>query len=184
LNTALFDLLAKHEIDAVRVRRVVAALSQSAFDMHGGFGTYKGKFEALLSAHYATAAILHDRALSLAQFTPSRYDAPALRAFAKEKVEICADAALNGSQAKVDLILNDGARLSAHCEYPLGAFENPLSRTQVEQKFRLYAAGLLPEPGIELVIDAVNRLEAFGSVRELMALLRTAPPTRAMAAAE
>jgi 2-methylcitrate dehydratase PrpD len=184
LNTALFDLLAKHEIETARVRRVVIALSQSGFDMHGGFGTYKGKFEALLSAHYAAAAILHDRVLSLAQFTSARYDDPALRTFTKEKVEVRADAALTGSQAKVDLILTDGARLSAHCEHPLGAFENPLSRTQVEQKFRLYARSVLPDARIEDLIDAVNRLEAFGSVRELMALLRAAPRTRAMAAAE
>jgi 2-methylcitrate dehydratase PrpD len=184
LNTALFDLLAKHEIEAARVRRVLIALSQSAFDMHGGFSTYKGKFEALLSAHYAAAAILHDRSLSLAQFTPARYDDPALRSFAEKTVEIHADAALSGSQAKVDLVLTDGARLSAHCEHPLGAFENPLSRTQVEQKFRLYAAGLLPDARIEEVVDAVNRLEVFGSVRELMALLRAAPQASAMAAAE
>jgi 2-methylcitrate dehydratase PrpD len=162
----------------------VVALSQNAFDMHGGFGAYKGKFGALLSAHYAAAAILHDGALSLAQFTPARYDDPALRGFAEEKVEVRADAALTGSQAKVDLVLTDGARLSAHCEHPLGAFENPLSRTQVEQKFRLYAADLLSQAHIEEAIDAVNRLEAFGSVRELMSLLRAGPRTRAMAAAE
>jgi len=184
LNTALFDLLAKHEIETARVRRVVIALSQNAFDMHGGFGTYKGKFEALLSAHYAAAAILHDGVLSLAQFTPARYDDPALRTFAKEQVEIRADAALTASQAKVDLIFTDGARLSVHCEHPLGAFENPLSRTQVEQKFRLYAASVLPDARIEELVDAVNRLETFGSVRKLMALLRAAPQTRAMAAAE
>jgi 2-methylcitrate dehydratase PrpD len=184
LNTALFDLLAKYEIQAGRVRRVVVALSQSAFDMHGGFGTYKGKFEALLSAHYAAAAILHDGALSLAQFAPARYDDPTLRSFAADKVEVRADAALTGSQAKVDVILSDGARLSAQCEHPLGAFENPLSRTQVEQKFRLYAVGVLPDGRVEEVIDAVNRLEDFGSVRALMTLLRAVPPTRAMAAAE
>ena len=184
MNTALFDLLAAHRIEAARVRRVGIALSQNAFDMHGGFGTYKGKFEALLSAHYAAAAILHDGALSLAQFASARYDDPALRSFAKEKVEIRADAALSGSQAKVDVILNDGARLSAYCEHPLGAFENPLSRVQVEQKFRLYATSVLPDARIEEVIDAVNRLESFDSVRELMALLRAAPRTRATAAAE
>jgi aconitate decarboxylase len=184
LNTALFDLLARHEIEAARVRRVIVALSQNAFDMHGGFGTYKGKFEALLSAHYAAAAILHDGALSLAQFTPARYDDPALRSFAKEKVEIRADAAPGGSQAKVDVILSDGASLSAHCEHPLGAFQNPLSRAQVEQKFRLYAASVLPDARIKEIIDAVNRLETFDSARELMALLRAAPRTRAMAAAE
>src|SRR5262252_8594238 len=126
LNTALFDLLARHKIDAARVRRVVIALSQSACDMHGGFATYKGKFEALLSAHYAAAAILHDGALSLAQFAPARYDDPVLRAFAEQNVEIRADAALSGSQVKVDLLLTDGARLAAHCDHPLGAFENPL----------------------------------------------------------
>ena len=81
-----------------------------------------------------------------------------------------------------------GAPLSlvgaAFCEHPLGAFENPLSCAQVEQKFRLYAGGLLPDARIEEVIDAVRRLEAFGSVRELMALLCASPQTRAMAAAE
>jgi len=184
MNTALFDVLAKHEIETGRVQRVMVALSQIAFDMHGGFDAYKGKFEALLSAHYAAAAILHGGALSLAQFTPARYDDPALRSFAEEKVEVRADGALTGSQAKVDLILSDGGRLSAHCEHPLGAFENPLSRTQVEQKFRLYAADLLSQAHTEEAIDAVNRLEAFGSVRELMSLLRAGPRTRAMAAAE
>jgi hypothetical protein len=54
----------------------------------------------------------------------------------------------------------------------------------VEQKFRLYAAGVLPDARIEKVIDMVNRLEAFGSLRELMALLRAARRTGAMAAAE
>jgi 2-methylcitrate dehydratase PrpD len=166
------------------VRRVGIALSQNAFDMHGGFGTYKGKFEALLSAHYAAAAILHDRALTLAQFTPARYDDPALRSFAAEKVDLRADASLAGSQAKVEVVLADGARLSTQCEHPLGAFENPLSRAQVEQKFRLYAADRLADAQIEAVIDAVNRLEDFGSVRKLMTLLRASPPARAIAAAE
>ncbi len=105
-------------------------------------------------------------------------------AFAAEKIEVRADAALSGSQAKVDLILDEGARLSAHCEHPLGAFENPLSRAQVDEKFRLCATGILSPARIDDVIDAVNRLEAFGSVRALMALLGAAPRSRAMAAAE
>jgi hypothetical protein len=54
----------------------------------------------------------------------------------------------------------------------------------VEQKFRLYAGGTLTDARIQEVIGAVNRLEAFASVRELMALLRASAPTRAMAAAE
>jgi 2-methylcitrate dehydratase PrpD len=184
MNTALFDLLATHKIEAAHVRRIAVALSQTAYDMHGGFGAYKGKFEALLSAHYATAAILHDRALGLAQFAPQRYDDPTLRAFAAEKVDVCDDATVSGSQAKVEIVLKDGTRFSARCEHPLGSFENPLSRAQVEQKFRNYAADVLSQARIEEVIDAVGRLEDFGSARKLMALLRTTPRARAIAAAE
>jgi 2-methylcitrate dehydratase PrpD len=182
LITALFDLLAKHAIDFSRVRKVRLGLSQQAVVMNGGLRTFKGKFEALLSAHYTAAAVLHDRALTLAQFEPARYDDPKLRAFAAERVEVRADAAVNGSQAIVDVEMDDGAVHSARCLHPLGSFENPLSRAQVEQKFRTYAAGVLPEPHIADVIGAVGRLEHFGSVRKLMDLLRAA--SRAMAAAE
>jgi 2-methylcitrate dehydratase PrpD len=185
MTTALFDLIGKHKVDAARVRRVVIALSQGAFDMHGGFDTYKAKFEALLSAHYTAAAILHDRALTLAQFEPNRYDDPKLRAFAAAKVEVRPDASIKGAQAKVDIAMDDGATLSARCEHPLGSFENPLSRADVEQKFRLYAEAVLPGANVARVIGAVDRLEEFGSVRQLMDFLRAAAPAlRAVVAAE
>jgi 2-methylcitrate dehydratase PrpD len=182
MNTALFDIVEKHAVDPARVRKVRIALAKSTFDMHGGFATYKAKFEALLSTHYTAAVILHDRALTLAQFEPRRYDDPKLRKFAAEQVEVRPDASLGGSQAQVDIEMADGTTLSARCEYPLGSAENPLSRAQIEQKFRSYAAGVLPDAHIADVLKAVNRLEDFGSVRKLMDLLR-APP-RAMAAAE
>jgi 2-methylcitrate dehydratase len=152
--------------------------------MHGGFGAYRGKFEALLSAHYAAAAILHDGALTLAQFAPARYDDPALRVFAGEKVDVHPDASVGGSQAKVEVIMNDGTRYATRCDHPLGSFENPLSRAQVEQKFRTYAAGVLADSDVENVIEAVARLETFGSVRKLMDMLRAPAPARAIAAAE
>ncbi|HEX3937537.1 MAG TPA: MmgE/PrpD family protein [Xanthobacteraceae bacterium] len=184
LNTALFEIVEKHAIDPARVRKVDIALSPPTFDFHGGFGRYQAKFEALLSAHYGAAAILHDRALTLAQFTPGRYDDPKLRRFAAEKVEVHADAGIAGSQAQVDVTMDDGTRFSARCKHPLGSPENPLSRGQVEHKFRTYADGVIADAHIDDVIAAVDRLEDFGSVRALMALLRGAPPARAMAAAE
>jgi 2-methylcitrate dehydratase PrpD len=180
--TALFDLLGQHTIDTASVRKVRVALSPQAFDMHGGFGAYKAKFEALLSAHYTAAAILHDRALTLAQFEPKRYDDPKLRRFAAEQVEVRSDPLVNGSQALLELDTVDGSVLSARCEHPLGSFENPLTRAQIENKFRTYARGVLPDADVADVIKAVNGLEGFGSVRKLMDLLR-APP-RAVAAAE
>ena len=66
----------------------------------------------------------------------------------------------------------DGKTLSVRCEHPRGSPENPLTRAQIEDKFRTYARGVIPEANIEEVIAAVNRLEDFASVRKLMELLR------------
>jgi 2-methylcitrate dehydratase PrpD len=174
--------LSRQSIDTASMRKVRVSLSPQAFAMHGGFATYKAKFEALLSTHYTAAVILHDRMLTLAQFEPKRYDDPKLRRFAADQVEVRADPAISGSQALVEIDTVDGSLLSARCEHPLGARENPMSRAQIEQKFRTYAEGFLPDAHIAEVIGAVDRLEDFGSIRRLMDLLRVAP--RAMAAAE
>lgn len=182
MATALFDILARHQVEFAKVRKVRVGLSPGAYKMHGGFGSYKAKFEALLSVHYTTAVILRDRALTLAQFEPDRYDDPELRRFAAERVEAYGDASVEGSQAKIDVEVDGGETLSERCEYPLGSFENPLSRSQIAQKFRTYARGVLPDAKIAGVIEAVEHLEDFGSVDGLMDLLRVAP--RAMAAAE
>ena len=183
MATALFDILERHQVEFAKVRKVRVALSPGAYKMHGGFGTYKGKFEALLSAHYTAAVILRDRALTLAQFEPGRYDDPELRRFAAERVEAYGDDSVEGSQAKIDIEMAAGETLSSRCEHPLGSFENPLSRTQIAQKFRTYARGVLPDANIAAVIDAVEHLEDFGPVGSLMDLIRAAPAA-AMAAAE
>src|ERR1700719_2008588 len=44
MNTALFDLLSKHNIDSARIAKVRIGLGEQAFGMHGGFDTYKAKF--------------------------------------------------------------------------------------------------------------------------------------------
>src|SRR6202140_252836 len=181
MNTALFDLLGKQNIDPARIAKVRIGLSEQAFGMHGGFDTYKAKFEALLSAHYTAAVILHDRTLTLAQFEPGRYDDPKLRAFAAQQVEVRAEPSVGGSQATVDIAMADGTTHTVRCEHPLGAFENPVSRAQIEQKFRTYAQNFLPDAHIADAIGAVERLEDFGSVRRLMDVLGVGP--RAMAGA-
>ena len=69
----------------------------------------------------------------------------------------------------------DGTTLTARCDHPRGSPENPLSRAQIEAKFRTYAPAQLASEQIEAVIDAVNRLEECGSVATLMENLRAAP---------
>lgn len=171
--TAMFDLLEKHKLAPERVEKVRVSLGKAAMDLHGIFPRYKGKFEALLSAHYAAAIILHDRALTLAQFEPARYEDPKLRTFAAERVEMSVDSALTGAQAVVEARLTDGSSVTSRCDHPRGSHENPLAPDQVAAKFRTYAKGRLTEARIEEIIAAVSRLEELKSARKLMELLRT-----------
>jgi 2-methylcitrate dehydratase PrpD len=171
MMTAMFDIVEKQRIDPADVKKLRIALSEPVFKLHGIFARYKAKFEALLSAHYVAAAILHDREMTLAQFEPARYDDPTLRRFA-EQVEVRADPALSGVQAVVEIDTADGKTISARCDHPRGSPENPLSRAQIENKFRTYAKGRLSDGHVEDVIGAVFALEQLGSTRSLMDMLR------------
>ncbi|HLF49924.1 MAG TPA: MmgE/PrpD family protein, partial [Methylomirabilota bacterium] len=171
--TAVFELVEKHGQTAERTKALHVSLGKAAFDMHGGFSTYRGKFEALLSGHYAAAAILHDRELTLAQFEPARYNDPALQSFAAERVSVGGDPALAAAQAVVEAETADGATITVRCEHPRGAPGNPLSRAELEGKFRTYARTRLPAGRIEEVLGLVSRLETLDSTRRLMDLLRT-----------
>src|SRR5215470_8128584 len=74
MNTALFDLVEANDIDPAKVKQLRVKLNQTVFDLHGKLAKYKAKFDALISAHYTAAIVLHDRKLTLAQFEPARYD--------------------------------------------------------------------------------------------------------------
>jgi 2-methylcitrate dehydratase PrpD len=58
------------------------------------------------------------------------------------------------------------------CDHPRGAPDNPLTRAQIEDKFRTYGRARLPASRIEEVIGTIMALEDLGSVRELMNSLR------------
>jgi 2-methylcitrate dehydratase PrpD len=177
--TAMFDLVEKHRLTFDQVRKVRVSMNKTGVDMHGIFPRYQGKFEALLSTHYCAAAILHDRALTLAQFEPARYNDSKLARFAAEQVEVRIDPALSGVQSIVEAETAGGKTVTARCEHPRGAPENPLSRAEIEEKFRSYGKAVLPQANIEEAIVSIARLEELKSVGRLMEILRTGGETRA-----
>jgi 2-methylcitrate dehydratase PrpD len=171
--TAMFDLVENHPLPPERVKRLRVAVGKTAFDMHGIFPRYQGKFEALLSIHYAAAVILHERRLTLAQFEPARYNDPLLSTFAAERVEVVCDPALAGIQSAIEAETTDGQHVSVRCDHARGSPENRLTRSELENKFRTYAEPRLGSVAVEQVIRAVADLETLDSVRRLTDLLRT-----------
>ena len=183
MNTALFDLVEANDIDPAKVKQLRVRVNQTVFDLHGKLAKYKAKFDALISAHYTAAVILHDRKLTLAQFEPARYDDPKVRRFAAEQVDVQADPSLSGVQAAVEIEMTDGKVLSARCTHPRGSAENPLTWAQIEGKLRTYADGVLAPAHVDELVGLVSRLEDLGSVRKLMDLVRASPRSAARVAA-
>ena len=177
--TAMFELVEKHRVSFDHVRKVRVFMNQAGVDMHGMFPRYQGKFEALLSTHYCAAAILHDRALTLAQFEPARYNDPTLARFAAEQVETKVDSSLTGVQSIVEADLADGRTVAVRCDHSRGSPENPLTRAEIVEKFRAYGKSVLPGARVEEAIAAITRLEDLKSVRSLMDTLRAGEAPRA-----
>ncbi len=170
--TALFDILDRHDVVFGNIESVRIAMCETPFTMHGGFARYQAKFEAMLSAHYVAGVVLRDRALTLDQFETACYDHPNLRRFAAERIEISHDPALADGQVRIEIGNKDGSKLSAFCDHPRGVPENPVSHSNIQEKFRIYAAALFDNARIEEIIDAVDRLESLETSETLMALLR------------
>ena len=146
MNTALFDLIGKHKIDPARMRKVRIGLSQQAFAMHGGFDTYKAKFEALL------VGALHRRRHP----ARPRADLGAVRAGALRRSEIAAfrGRAGRGPRRAVGRRLagrrRHRYRSTARRSRRVASIRSARSKircraAQIEQKFRTYAKGFLPD---------------------------------------
>ena len=172
MNTALFDALEERAFKLKDIKRAQIRLAPTVFNLHGKLSKYKAKFDALISAHYTAAVIIEDHVLTLGQFSPERYDDPALRRAAAELIDIQPDETLKDVQSVVEFELFDGTKISKRCEFPRGSAENPLTRAQIEGKLRAYGKDRLSPQAIDRVVAAVSSLENLGSVRELMQLLR------------
>jgi len=172
MNTALFDALEQRAFKLKDIKSARIRLAPTVFNLHGKLAKYKAKFDALISAHYTAAVIIQDHALTLEQFTPERYDDPALRAAAAELIDIRPDDGLKDVQAEVEFELADGTKIAKRCDFPRGSAENPLTRTQIESKFKTYAQKRISPAAAERVIAGVAGLENLGSVRDLMQMLR------------
>jgi 2-methylcitrate dehydratase PrpD len=172
MNTALFDALEEKPFKLKDIRSAKIRLAPTVFNLHGKLSKYKAKFDALISAHYTAAIIIQDHVLTLDQFTPERYDDPAIRKAAAELIDVQPDESLKDVQATVDIELTDGTRISKRCEFPSGSYENRLTRAQIETKLRTYAKGRISASAADRIIAGVANLENLGSVRELMQMLR------------
>lgn len=169
--TGLLSLVQKHDLTPANVAEITVGLSKPVFDMHGTL-PWNDKFKALLSAPYVMSIMLHDRRCWLDQFEPRRYQDPAVDKFTRERVKVFADTALQGTAASVAIRMQNGTTVSDSRTCAKGDPDDPLSRTEIQDKLRTAAAGLLSNAQVERIIAMVDRLEELRDVRELADAVR------------
>ncbi|MBM3340608.1 MAG: MmgE/PrpD family protein [Betaproteobacteria bacterium] len=165
--TALFALAEKHNLRPADIAEVRVALSPGVYDMHGTLA-WDDKFKALLSMPYITSIVLHDRACWLDQFEPARIADKAVDAFARGKVKVRADAAVQGTATIVEIKTTAGVTHTDNRPVAKGDAADPLSRAEIVAKLNTAARGVIPEAAARRIVTLVDTLERVDNVRELL----------------
>ncbi len=169
--TAMFALVQEHDLRPETVKRIRIGLSKTVYDLHGQMD-WAGKFRALLSTRYVAAVVLADRRCWLDQFTPERMEDPALGAFARDRITVEIDPSVEGTGAVVEVTGVSGATYVEHRAVPRGDAADPLTRAEIEEKFRMASRGRLPGGAVEQAIELLNNVERIERTSELCAALR------------
>jgi 2-methylcitrate dehydratase PrpD len=94
---------------------------------------------------------------------------------AADKVQVHVDPNNIGGEKRygvhMQVRLNDGRTLETDETYRKGSRQNPITRSELEAKFRSLAAARLDERRTREVVDMVSRLEKVRDAAELMPLL-------------
>jgi 2-methylcitrate dehydratase PrpD len=168
--TAMFALVAEHDLRPVDVARIEVGLSKTVYDMHGSL-PWDNKFRALLSTPYVTGVVLHDRRCWFEQFEPGRIADAALDGFICERIRVAPDETVEGTGAVVTVHTKDGRTLGERRAWPRGDAADPLTREEIVTKFRDCADGLLEPAATGRAIEMLVALPDLPRVRDLCAIL-------------
>ena len=176
LDSAI-DLAARHDIDARSIKKITLTMgkvSAAPLVYERPATGLEGKF----SAPFSIAVALLDRAAGLGQYVDAKANDGVVQALMR-KVKLVRDARLDAAgfdhaRAALEIRLSDGRAYRAESRPPKGHPKNPLSRRELEDKFRECAGPYLAPRSIERIIDSVRSMETVRSVSAMTAGFRRA----------
>lgn len=172
--TGLFELIDDGRLDAPSARQVRVAVAPAVHDQHARFRHPTGTFEAMLSLHFAAAAVLRFGRLRFDEFMPSVYESPEVRDVIDEQVEITIDPGLSPLQCRITLDPGTDTQETLAVDLPHGHPDRPAGRTMLLDKFAACADGILDRPTAQRAVERLEDLAHVRDMREVLALLRPA----------
>lgn len=189
--SAVLDLIKSNDLRPDDVEKIQIRSLARAADILSDPSKYdpRTKETADHSLPYVIAAALVDRQVTPAQFANDRIMDPRIREQLK-KVEVVADPEIEKlfpalQRVIVHINTKDRRVLSKQLDFPKGDPRNPLTDSEIEEKFTALAEGVMSSAAQNKVKEAVWNLEHVNSVADLMALMeadaRRAKATKAKA---
>lgn len=153
LIDAMIELSRNHRIDADRIARVEARVSEAAIRITGVENPATGLKSKFSLSHSAAVAYL-DQAAGVAQYTDKRVNAGDVVAL-RPKIAAVADDRLRRDQAEVVLITVGDERFTTRVEHASGTVDNPMSDVALAAKFASNAAPILGEARVASLAETI-----------------------------
>jgi 2-methylcitrate dehydratase PrpD len=158
---------APDQIAAVRLR--VAPLVLDLCNQQNITKGLQGKFSVY---HGAAVGLVRGKA-GLQEYSDEAVNDPSIKRV-RERATAVGDSTITEDQARVEVELTDGRRLTKFVEASIGNLKRPLTDAQLSAKFRDQAALALPAARVDQVIDHCWRIDSLDNVGDLV---RAAAPT-------
>ena len=162
---AALELMREYSLDVADVDRIIVGIpqvvqTQTGFDYRGA-----SVLNAQMSLRYNIAVAMLDGCAYLEQFAPERIAESQVLDLA-QRVEIEIDPEIDRAYpeiygGRVTLITRHGNRLSCQVDHSRGMPKNPMSRSEVENKYRSLASAAVGQRAAEATLDIARN--AFGA---------------------
>jgi 2-methylcitrate dehydratase PrpD len=175
---AALQLKREHRIDFADVGKIEVSIPPMRYQRHFHPEVrtgLRGKF----AINYVVALCVLDGKLDNETFTDHKVNDPLVQQ-ALSKVQVVIDESIPepGTYCPVTIQLKTGKRLSHTARIAKGHPENPMTESEVLEKFRNNAREIISEKRSEQVIAALQSLEEVDNVRNLTGFLRPAESHR------
>jgi 2-methylcitrate dehydratase PrpD len=174
----LLDSLAKtHSIEPGRIAKIEVAVNEAIL-LHGGT-IYQPKevIEAQFSLRFSLALRLLTGNNDLPHYLDSRmWNDPQMLTVGR-KIELLADLTAAGPRrfaCQMKIHLSDGKEVSGSLVAPKGSFKNPLSESELREKFYRLGKSVLQDAQLSSIIDSVESIDKSENVGAISSLMSAA----------
>jgi 2-methylcitrate dehydratase PrpD len=167
---SLRDLIGNHKIKADNIEKVVVRVA------HQGANTVDNRSMPDICMQHMCAVMLIDGTVTFASSHDEKrmHDREVLAL--RSRIELRGDdglsAAMPSRQGIVEVILRDGRQLEHHTKAVRGTAENPMTRSEVDEKSYNLMAPVLGKARARRLCDAIWKLEKVRDLRLLRPLFR------------